>query len=73
MSCRPSKTEKSPEAKPGPLEALAPPVIETAFHPAADGFYAMHHRGKKGNAISPLAAPLDDKTMDQLRTLGHLR
>ena len=54
-------------------ESLSSPVIEARFQPNAEGFYLRHHRGKAGGSVRPHVLPLDEKTLEQLRSLGYLR
>ena len=50
------------------------PVITEPFQPKADGYHIMRHRGpgarsRKGAALQPP----DERTLEQLRSLGYLR
>jgi hypothetical protein len=53
-------------------DSLSSPVLEGPFRPAAEGFYLRHHRRKVGT-VRPQIAPLDEKVIEQLKSLGYLR
>jgi hypothetical protein len=70
------KDRTCPKALPATVPAdLAPisPVIEKPFSADKAGFYVLRHRSAGSRSRPAQVAPLDERTIRQLRSLGYLQ
>lgn len=71
-----SKDRRHPKMIPATVSPDVPavsPIIDKAFTAEKPGFYVMHHRSAGSRPRTFQAAPLDEQTIRQLRSLGYLQ
>jgi arylsulfatase A-like enzyme len=54
-------------------DSLSSPAIEKALQPPTEGIYLFHHRGNRPASVPAQVAPLHEKTLQQLKSLGYVR